>query len=123
MSGLTHRDPTVILTDYTNWAKWFQQLKAQCAAYRVWDKIDPKQAKPTLAKPIPPAAPAPGLYQLSIAATNIHTAQYREAYGEDAIVPPYTPTKPSDLSQTGKTSYKEDLEHYKTLLEEYKIQN
>ena len=123
MASLPHRNPTVILMDYTNWAKWFQQLKAQCAAYQVWPKIDPKQAESPLEKPSPPIAPAIGSYQASTTAINQYVLLYRQVHGKDAIVPNYEPARPSDLSANGKTTYKDDIKWYKTKLEEYKILN
>ncbi|KAF7570285.1 hypothetical protein PtrM4_102870 [Pyrenophora tritici-repentis] len=124
MSVLSNRDPTVILTDYTNWAKWYQQLQAECAAYQVWEKVDPKQRGIPLIEPQPPLAPLIGSYQPSTAATNLHVTQYRQAIGDDsAEAPAYVPVRPSDLATNAKTSYKEDIDYYRIQLEEFKILN
>jgi hypothetical protein len=72
-------------------------------------------------EPVAPIRPAIGDYQPSVTAANNHTAQYHAAYGDDAVVPPYTPLRPSDLSNAGKTSYKDDVEDFKSLFDEYKI--
>lgn len=124
MSVPSNRDPAVILTDYTNWAKWYQQLQAECDAYQVWEKVDPKQRRIPLTEPQPPAAPIIGSYQPSPEATNLHVTQYRQAIGDDsAEAPAYVPVRASDLTTNAKTFYKEDSNYYQMQLEEFKILN
>ncbi|KAI1506906.1 hypothetical protein Ptr86124_014156, partial [Pyrenophora tritici-repentis] len=102
----------------------YQQLQAECAAYQVWEKVDPKQRGIPLIEPQPPLAPLIGSYQPSTAATNLHVTQYRQAIGDDsAEAPAYVPVRPSDLATNAKTSYKEDIDYYRIQLEEFKILN
>ncbi|KAG9385551.1 hypothetical protein A1F94_005098 [Pyrenophora tritici-repentis] len=92
MSVLSNRDPTVILTDYTNWANGTNNYKRN-APHTKCGK-----------------APLIGSYQPSTAATNLHVTQYRQAIGDDsAEAPAYVPVRPSDLATNAKTSYKEDI--------------
>ncbi|KAK1918622.1 hypothetical protein P3342_001541 [Pyrenophora teres f. teres] len=50
--------------------------------------------------------------------------QYQSEHPLSATTPPsFVPTRVSDLSNTGKASYKEDVEDYKGRLEAYKIED
>ncbi|KAE8862102.1 hypothetical protein PTNB29_04664 [Pyrenophora teres f. teres] len=52
-------------------------------------------------------------YQPSTAAINAYTTQYQSEHLLSATTPPFVPTRVSNLSNTGKASYKEDVEDYK----------
>lgn len=57
-------------------------------------------------------------------AINLHAIQYRQALGDDtAEVPPYVPVRPSDLHASAKASYKEDTDHYRMQMDEFKMLN
>ncbi|KAE8853014.1 hypothetical protein HRS9122_00006 [Pyrenophora teres f. teres] len=62
-------------------------------------------------------------YQPSTAAINAYTTQYQSEHPLSATTPPFVPTRVSDLSNTGKALYKEDVEDYKGRLEAYKIED
>ena len=110
MALSTLRDPTVILTDYTNYTRWLHQLQTRCEPLEVWEFIDPNGNKTPRAKPSLPAPPEIDEYQPSTTLA-----------GSSRDAEPPIPTKPSDLSTTGQKAYREDLEYYKTRLEAYKI--
>jgi hypothetical protein len=68
--------------------------------YNIWDKLDPKLTTPLTPKPLPVRAPDVADYTL---AANIEVL-----------------TRPTELSASGQKAFKEDLEYYKILLEQYK---
>lgn len=116
-----HRDPTVILIDLSNWQKWYKQLHARAESLDVWTKIDPKQMGVPLVKPIPPIYPRVSSYAPSNTAITQYEAQYRAQIGGDAPIPPFIPSRVSDLTNQAKASYKDDLEQYKNDLEAFKV--
>jgi hypothetical protein len=107
MALSTSRDPTVILTDYTNYTAWLKQLKTRCQFLKVWKFIDPASTdEPKHETPIP-MPPLIGQYQPSAAYT--------------AANPNTPPTMPSHLSTAGAKSYKDDSDYHKGQLEMFKI--
>jgi len=109
MALSTLRDPTVILTDYTNYTPWLQQLKARCEPMDIWSIINPDGAKLPRRKPTPPSPPEIASYQPIIRVNDDDQQNL--------------PTRPSELSNTGLKAYKEDVEYYKIQLEDYKIKD
>jgi hypothetical protein len=100
MAQNTHRDPTVMLRDQSDYTGWLAQLQARCLVHSVWDKINPDATEPLLFKPVPVRAPI--------------IADYTPAANVE------TPERQSDLSSSGQRAFKEDLEYYKILFEQYK---
>ncbi|KAF1830793.1 hypothetical protein BDW02DRAFT_641887 [Decorospora gaudefroyi] len=111
MTSTPNRDPTVVLTEHTQWIKWIGQLENKCVP------LDP------LVKPRVVTRPKINGYQPSTAAVNAYTAQYQLEHPLVATTPPFVPTRISDLSNNGKTLYKEDIEDYKGTLEAYKMES
>ena len=100
MAQSTHRDPTITLRDHTDYTGWFTQLQSRCVVHNIWDKINPKSTVLETPKPPPVRAPIVG--------------DYAPAINVDI------PTRPTELSTGGQKAFKEDLEYYKILLEQYK---
>lgn len=100
MAQSTHRDPTITLRDHTDYTRWFTQLQSRCVVHNIWDKINPKSTVLETPKPPPVRAPIVG--------------DYAPAINVDI------PTRPTELSTGGQKAFKEDLEYYKILLEQYK---
>jgi len=107
MALSTLRDPTVILTDYTNYTPWLKQLKTRCQFLKVWNIIDPALTDEPKQKPAMPVPPLIGIYQPN--------AVYATAN------PNIAPILPSQLSPAGAKAYKDDSDYYKGKLEIYKI--
>ena len=103
MAQLTHRDTDIILTDYTTWKPWYEQLEARCLSLKVWHLVDPSSNAVPKTEPIPPAEP------------DIETYEKRAAIGDRP------PANPSDLTNGGQTALKTDVDYYKTRLESYKV--
>ncbi|KAK1911275.1 hypothetical protein P3342_012574 [Pyrenophora teres f. teres] len=83
-----------------------------------------KQISQPLIEPRAVTRPEVDAYQPSTAAINAYTTQYQSEHPLSATTPPsFVPTRVSDLSNTGKASYKEDVEDYKGRLEAYKIED
>ena len=110
MALSTLRDPMVILTDYTNFTSWMQQLRTRCEPLKIWELVDPEDNKKPRAKPLAPKPPEVENYQPNASRTSQSNDDEHTA-----------PTKPSDLSTAGQKAYKEDVEYYKMMLEAYKI--
>lgn len=100
MAQSTNRDPTITLRDHTDYTGWFTQLQARCVVHNIWDKINPKSTVLETPKPLPVRAPL--------------VTDYTPAVSIDI------PTRPTELSSGGQKAFKEDLEYYKILLEQYK---
>jgi hypothetical protein len=100
MTQQSQRDPTVTLRDQTDYTGWLSQLQARCLVHNIWDKISPSSTQPLLLKPKPVRAPV--------------VADYTPAANVDV------PTRQSDLSSSGQKAFREDLEYYKILVEQYK---
>ncbi|KAI8930685.1 hypothetical protein NX059_012294 [Plenodomus lindquistii] len=94
------RDLTIILRDFTDYTGWYSQLQFRAIAYGIWEKIDPKSTTVPHKEPVAPEAP--------------------EASGYTPGPNIETPLRPSDLSQSGLKAYKEDLEYYKVMADQYK---
>ncbi|KAL5371227.1 hypothetical protein DPSP01_014408 [Paraphaeosphaeria sporulosa] len=107
MALSTLRDPTVILTDYTNYTPWLKQLKTRCQFLKVWSIIDPALTDEPRQKPAMPVPPLIGNYQPN--------AVYANANPNNA------PTLPSHLSPAGAKAYKDDSDYYKGQLDIYKM--
>ncbi|KAF1828058.1 hypothetical protein BDW02DRAFT_513408 [Decorospora gaudefroyi] len=118
-----NRDQTVVLTDYTQWIKWIAQLENKCVPLSVWHLFDTKQLSQPLVEPRAVTRPEVDSYQPSTAAINAYTTQYQLEHPHAAHTPPFVPTRVSDLSNTGKASYKEDVEDYKGRFEAYKMED
>ena len=101
------RDPTVILTDHTNYTPWLRQLKTRCQFLKVWNIIDPALTDEPKQKPAMPVPPLISNYQPS--------AVYLTAN------PNNVPTLPSHLSTAGAKAYRDDSDYHKERLEIYKI--
>ena len=100
MAHSYQRDPTVTLRDQSDYTGWLAQLQARCVVHNIWDKISPEATEPLLIKPVPVRAPI--------------IADYTPALNVDV------PERQSDLSTSGQRAFKEDLEYYKILVEQYK---
>ncbi|KAK7178293.1 gag protein [Paraphaeosphaeria sporulosa] len=109
MASSTLRDPTVILSDHTNYSQWLRQLKTRCQSLEVWKVIEPTLTNEPLQKPIRPQPPL--------------VAQYHPLPAFMAGNLGIEPSQLSHLSTQGAKAYKEDQEVYKILLEDYKITN
>jgi hypothetical protein len=59
----------------------------------------------------------------STAANNAYTTQYQLDHPHATTIPPFVPARVSDLSNTGKASYKEDVEDFKGRFEAYKMED
>ena len=102
MAYLTQRDPTVVLTSQLDFTKWKAQLSARCDAYRIWHKVNPESTLAFLEEPEPPAAP-------NVADYTPRRATVR-------------PQSTADLSESGITALKQDIEYFKMRNENYKNQ-
>jgi hypothetical protein len=100
MTAFSQRDPTVMLRDHTDYTAWITQLQARCVVHDIWSKVNPTATTPLLMKPVPVRAPIVSEYT---PATNIDIS-----------------TRLSELSTAGQKAFKEDLEYYKILVEQYK---
>lgn len=100
MAQPTNRDSTVHLNNSADHRGWRTQLQARCVVYNIWDKVNPKSTTPMTPKPLPVRAPV--------------VADYAPAANIEV------PTRPTELSSGGQKAFKEDLEYYKILLEQYK---
>lgn len=100
MAQPTNRDSTVHLNTSADHRGWRTQLQARCVAYNIWDKVNPNSTTLAIPKPLPIRAPA--------------VTDYTPAANVDI------PTRPTELSAGGQKAFKEDLEYYKILLEQYK---
>lgn len=101
--------PAVILTDYTMYTPWLQQLETRCASLDVWSQINP--ARDVYPKPKPRVPTAP----------DISKYERKPALGVDADGEPLLPEVPSELSSNGLKAWKEDNDYWKSRLESYKI--
>jgi hypothetical protein len=100
MAQPTSRDSTVHLNSSADHRGWRTQLQARCVICNIWDKVNPKLTTPLTPKPLPVRVPDVTDYT---PAANIEV-----------------PTRPTELSAGGQKAFKEDLEYYKILLEQYK---
>jgi hypothetical protein len=123
MTTQYNRDQTVVLTDHTQWVKWIAQLENKCAPLRVWHIFDAKQTGHPLTEPRAITRPEIDGYQPSAAAINAHTAQYQLDHPLATTTPPFVPTRVSELSNTSKVSYKEDVEDFEGRFEAYKMED
>ncbi|KAI1521846.1 hypothetical protein PtrSN002B_012311, partial [Pyrenophora tritici-repentis] len=114
---------TIVLTNHTQWIKWIAQLENKCVPLSVWHLFDTKQLSQPLVEPRAVTRPEVDAYQPSTAAINAYTTQYQSEHPLSATSPPFVPTRVSDLSNTGKASYKEDVEDYKGRIEAYKMED
>ena len=100
---LTNRDSDIILTDYMSWKPWYEQLEARCLSLRVWHLVDPTSDAVPKTEPTPPTEP------------NIETYEKRAAIGDRP------PANLSDLTNSGQSAFKTDVDYYKTRLDSYKV--
>lgn len=100
MAQPTYRDPTVTLRDHTDYTGWITQLQARCVVHNIWDKVNPKSTAQLTPKPEAVRAPV--------------IADYTPAANVDI------PTRQTELSSGGQKAFKEDLEYYKILVEQFK---
>lgn len=100
MSALAQRDATVKLSNQHEWATWYSQLQSRCVAYKIWDNVKEENNVPFLINPVMPVRPL---------TTNYAVPQSN----------PLAP-QPSQLSEGGLKSFKEDMEYYKVIKEDYK---
>jgi len=107
MSLSTLRESSIILTDYTNFVPWLNQIKARSQVLKIWNIIDPDQQDLPRVEPTIPTPPKVSSYQPS---TSFTTA-----------TPDESPSLPSHLSTSGLKAYKDDTEYYRGQLELYKI--
>jgi hypothetical protein len=106
-----------------SWIKWIAQLENKCVPLCVWHLFDTKQLSQPLVKPRAITRPEIDGYQPSAAAINAHTTQYQLDHPLATTIPPFVPACISDLSNTGKASYKEDVEDFKGRFEAYKMKD
>lgn len=95
------RNATVFLHNQEEWTTWINQIQARAAVHNIWNNLDPDSLVPFLAEPNLPDTPEP--------------SGYTPASGIQE------PSRPSELSAQGQKAFKEDMEHYKTLTERYKL--
>ncbi|PVH91567.1 hypothetical protein DM02DRAFT_606418 [Periconia macrospinosa] len=100
MAQQSYRDPTVTLRNHTDYTGWITQLQARCVVHNIWDKINPAATVPLIMKPVAIRAPI--------------IARYAPVANVEI------PTRPTELSAAGQKAFKEDLEYYKILVEQYK---
>lgn len=100
MAQQLYRDPTATLRDHTDYTGWITQLQARCVAHNIWDKVNPTATNPLITKPVAIRAPVIAGYT---PAANVGI-----------------PTRQTELSTAGQKAFKEDLEYYKILVEQYK---
>jgi hypothetical protein len=93
-------DPTVRLTNSADYRGWRTQLQARCVAYNIWEKVNPNSTMLFIPKPL--------LIRVPIATDYTPAANIK------------VPTRPTELSATSQKVFREDLEYYKILLEQYK---
>ena len=101
MSNLQQRNATIILHDQTDYATWLTQIQARCVAYNIWENIRRVTPVPFLLEPIQIRLPA--------------FENYAPVAGIEEA------TRLSELSNAGQKAFKEDMEHYKMLTKQYKI--
>jgi hypothetical protein len=99
-SNHDNRDPTVRLTNPADHRGWRTQLQARCVAYNISEKVNLNSTTLFIPKPLPIRAPIAANYT---PAANIEVS-----------------TRPTELSASGQKAFREDLEYYKILLEQYK---
>jgi hypothetical protein len=100
MAHLSNRESTVHLVNPADHRGWREQLEARCVAHNIWDQISLDATAQLLPKPVAIRVPLVSEYT---PANNIET-----------------PTRASELSVSGQKAFKEDLEYYKLLHEQYK---
>lgn len=100
MAQPSYRDSTVTLRDHTDYTAWITQLQARCVVHNIWDKVNPTETVPLITKPVAIRAPVIARYP---PAANVET-----------------PMRQTELSAAGQKAFKEDLEYYKILVEQYK---
>lgn len=100
MAYQAQRDLTVTLRNDADYTAWLTQLQSRCVVYNVWDKINPATTTELTQRPIAIRAPVIADYA---PAANIQE-----------------PARQSELSTAGLKAFKEDLEYYKTLSEQYR---
>ncbi|KAK1914137.1 hypothetical protein P3342_007383 [Pyrenophora teres f. teres] len=94
------RDTTIVLRDHTNFTAWSQQLEVRCVAHNVWDIVNPETTILPGEKPTEIRAPA---------ISNFHGANNIE-----------DPTNSAELSPAGLKAFKEELNIFKILFDQYK---
>lgn len=109
MSLSTLRESTVVLSDYTTWPAWNQQLENRLSSLMVWELVDPKRTDVPMIKPTIPNE------------LDIEQYERHPSLGRDADNNPIVPRNPSDLTTAGQKAWKDDMDTYKIRLESYKL--
>jgi hypothetical protein len=98
----------MILLDFSSWTPWLQQLETRSVLLNVWELIAPTATKIARIEPTFSSQPSITKYE------------GRASLGVDDDGERLLPENPSDLTQNGIKAWKDDVEYYKMLLEEYK---
>jgi hypothetical protein len=98
----------MILSDFSSWTPWLQQLETRSILLNVWELIAPTATKIARIEPTFPSQPSITKYE------------GRASLGVDDDGERLLLENPSDLTQNGIKAWKDDVEYYKMSLEEYK---
>jgi hypothetical protein len=111
MALASTREALIILSDFSSWTPWLQQLETRSVSLNTWELITPNATKVARIKPTFPSQP-------SITRYEGRASLCFDDNGERLL-----PEHPSDLTQNGIKAWKDDVEYYKMSLEEYKNKN
>lgn len=129
------RDATIILTDSSQWIRWYRQVRLQSQARGIWEIVDPESNTQPREKPTEPIRPLVSEYEPATPtrntapSTSSRTARRNaRASTQDSIAvvntatqAPVTATRYSDLSAEGKEAYDGDTRDYKLAFDSYRI--
>jgi hypothetical protein len=109
MAQPTLRETIAMLSDYTTFTTWLQQLKMKSTVLNIWNIIDPESTDLPMIKPSEPQPPEISEYQPNSAHVSAN--------------PEEAPSSLSHLSAAGVKSYKDDIDIYKIRIESFKLKN
>jgi len=98
----------IILSDFSSWTPWLQQLETRSVSLNTWELIAPNGTKVPRIEPTFPSQPSLDKYE------------GRATLGLDDNGDRVLPENPSDLTPNGIRAWKDDVEYYKMSLEEFK---
>jgi hypothetical protein len=108
MALASTRKALIILFDFSSWTSWLQQLETRSVPLNTWELKAPTATKVAQIKPTFPSQPSITRYER------------RASLGIDDNGERLLPEHPSDLTPNGIKAWKDDVEYYKMLLEEFK---
>jgi hypothetical protein len=107
MALASTREALIILSDFSSWTPWLQQLETRSVSLNTWELIAPNATKVARIEPTFPSQPSIPRYE------------GRASLGFDDNGKRLLPERPSDLTQNGVEYYKMSLEEYKNKDKKY----